>query len=438
MAKRKKGKTVKMTSPESYIRQRARTLPIHECRINSEWEENGTAIIAVARKHTNGNFTVGLFLVDLLCLGVKDAQYFFNIYPSEYKELIEYREEIADMIPVGYELIHNIVYAGIEFAEDYGFKPHKDFSVAQYILEEDSDDIEFLEINCGSKGKPFYVRGPLDSDLKFNQVIAQLEKTAGRGNYGFANRQPDEDWDEDWDEEWDDDIEEDDFMNDDFLDDGLWDEFPDDPFDVELDFNEKDIQNSSVFQFKIQIKDTSKPPVWRRVTIPSYFNFLQFHYIIQIIFGWTNSHLYQFSEKFFGSKSVITTIYDDHEVGDEQQIAAAEVLLSHIFNIENQRYTYTYDFGDSWEHQIILEKIIPGVAHGVRLLEGKGACPPEDCGGVWGYGNLKKIMEDKSHPEHMEYREWLGLERKEFWNPNSFDVEETQNVLNNLFGGETF
>ncbi len=215
---------------------------------------------------------------------------------------------------------------------------------------------------------------------------------------------------------------------------GHGEEFSGDPFDVKPDFNEKDVQNSSTFEFKIQIKDISKPPVWRRVTVPSYFSFFQFHYIIQVVFGWTNSHLYQFSEKFFGSEKVLTTIYEDHEVGDEQQIEAEDVLLSDVFNKENQKYTYTYDFGDSWEHLITLEKIIPEVARMPHLLDGKGACPPEDCGGVWGYENMKKVLEDKSHPEYMEYRQWLGLESKESWNPNAFDVEEIQNVLNSIFG----
>ncbi len=211
MTKRKRGKTVKMTSPESYIRQRARTLPIHECWINPEWEEPGIASIMVSRKHTNGNLTAGLYLVDLKCLGVKDAQYFFNISPLEYKNLLSIRGEANQPENVDYTLVHNIIYAGIEFAEDYGFKPHKDFLVAKYILEEDTEDIEFIDITCGENGMPFFMRGPLESEMDTARIIAQLEKTAGPGNYGFANQLPFEDGDE----EWDDDTFEEDFENDD-------------------------------------------------------------------------------------------------------------------------------------------------------------------------------------------------------------------------------
>lgn len=430
MAKRKKGKVVKMTSPENYIRERARTLPIHECLINPDWEVHGMASIIVSRKHTNGNLTAGLYLVDLKCLGVKDAQYFFNIYPFEYNNLLERRGETQQLEKVDYTLAHNIIYAGMEFAEDYGFKPHKDFSVAKFILEEDTEDIELIEITCGENGVPFFVRGPLESDMDTARIIAQLEKTAGRGNYGFVDQLSDEEWDDDWDDDGDDTIEEEDLDDDDYSFDDMWD---DDPFDLDLDFSQKDVQNSSTFEFKIQMKDISNPPVWRRLTVPSYFRFYHFHYVIQVAFGWTDSHLFQFSENRFDSEKVITAIYKDEDVGDAQQTEAKDVLLSDIFNDENQEYIYIYDFGDSWEHQIILEKVVPEVTRVPFLLDGEGACPPEDCGGVGGYEQLKKIMADKSHPEYEEFKQWLGMIRHEEWDPEAFDAEETQFELNEVF-----
>jgi hypothetical protein len=202
MAKKNKGKVIQMLSPENYIRQKARTLPLFECRINNEWEETGLANITVARKHTNGNLTVGLYLIDLKCLGVKDAHYFFNISESQYRELLNDIEEQMETGPVSYTLAHNIIYAGIEFADDYGFKPHRDFTaVAQYILEEDTDDIELMEIECGKKGKPFYVQGPLDNDSRARQIIAQLERTAGPGNYHFIMGANESYWKDDDDDE---------------------------------------------------------------------------------------------------------------------------------------------------------------------------------------------------------------------------------------------
>jgi hypothetical protein len=197
MAKKKKGKVIQILSPENYIRQKARNLPIHECRINRNWQKHGLANITVARKHSNGNITLGRFLVDLKCLGVKDAHYLFNVSEHEYKKIAGETYDEMNSEPVSYTLAHNIIYAGIEFADDYRFKPHKDFtSVAQYILEEDTDDIELIDIECGEDGKPFYMRGPLDTEKRANQIIAQLEREAGPGNYEVV-WQTEEDFDED-------------------------------------------------------------------------------------------------------------------------------------------------------------------------------------------------------------------------------------------------
>ena len=184
MAKKKKGKVVQMLSPANYIRQKARNLPIYECRVNNDWEESGLAHITVARKHTNGNITMGVYLVDLKLLGVKDAFYKFNIDESEYMELTQQIKNKMNTDTAPYTLVHNIIFAGIEYADDYGFKPHNDFtSVAQFILEEDNDDVELIDIECGKNDKPLYVRGPYETEAKANQIIAQLEREAGPGNY---------------------------------------------------------------------------------------------------------------------------------------------------------------------------------------------------------------------------------------------------------------
>lgn len=207
--KRKKGKVIQMLSPENYIKQKGRNLPIAECWVNSGWDEDGLANAIVARKHTSGNFTVGMYLVDLKCLGVKDAQYFFNMSSAEYRDLLGQSRENMDIECVPYKLIHNIIYAGIEFADDYGFQPHKDFLIAGYILEEDTEDIELIEISCGKEDKPFYVRGPFDSDTRAKQIIAQLEKTAGSGNYTFIDT---------LDNPWNDDLDDDEFDLDEAID----------------------------------------------------------------------------------------------------------------------------------------------------------------------------------------------------------------------------
>ena len=175
-----------MLQPENYIRQRARTLPVYECWTNNDWKERRMANIMVARRHNNGNITMGMYLVDLICLGVKDANSKFNIPESEYREILEHANKTMKMEAVSYILAHNIIFAAISFAEEFGFKPHKDFTeLAQYVLEEDTEEIELMDIECGIDGKPEYIKGPHESETFATQIIAQLERTAGPGNYSF-------------------------------------------------------------------------------------------------------------------------------------------------------------------------------------------------------------------------------------------------------------
>jgi hypothetical protein len=398
MTKKNKGKVIQMLSPENYIRQKARTLPIYECRINDDWEETSLGNLIVARKHTNGNITAGMYLVDLKCLGIKNATFWFNIYENEYLEILDKASQSMELIKISYTLAHNIVYSGIEFAEEYGFKPHKDFNVAQFILDEDTEDIELIDVECGINGKPAYIRGPLDTDTKAAQVIAQLEKVAGPGNYTLIENL--EDWDE--------------------LDD--------------------DDQNSDVtFQFKVQLNNIKNPPVWRGIKVPAGFTFYDLHETIQLTFGWTNSHLFQFSPLGVGSSLVITDTqyHDDDDDDDDEQgrrLDADSVLLSEIFKTEKQHFSYIYDFGDSWEHKITLEKIIEEPSYFPECTAGKGKCPPENCGGIWGFENFKKIMADKKHPEYKETAKWLGLKRNETWNPDEFDLVEINRIISEEFG----
>lgn len=192
MAKKKMGKIIQMLSPENYIRKKARNLPIHECLVNNEWKEQGVAHVVVARKHVNGNITMCLYLVDTFCLGIKNTQYYFNIPETEYREMKESMDHI-EFEPISYPMAHNIVFAGLEYAEEYGFKPHKDFtSTTRFMLEEDTDDIELIDIECGKDGKPFYISGPYEDEAKIRQILAQLERTAGPGNYDFIHGDDDD------------------------------------------------------------------------------------------------------------------------------------------------------------------------------------------------------------------------------------------------------
>lgn len=209
MAKKKAGKVIQMLSPENYIRTKARALPIYECLVNPEWKEGGFANIIVARSHTNGNITLCIYLIDLYCLGVKDSYYKFNILRDEYLDIL-HSSQITEPIPISYTLVHNIIYAGLEHAEELGFKPHKDFtSITRFMLEEDTEDVELIEIECGRDGKPLYVSGPFDDERKKNAVIKQLEKTVGVGNFDYITSSSDDEFDRE--KEDDEDWEKDDF-----------------------------------------------------------------------------------------------------------------------------------------------------------------------------------------------------------------------------------
>ena len=165
------------SSVEAQIRTRARNLPIYKCYVTKDWEKAQKASILISRKHTNGNITMCNFLVCLKLYGVKDCVYKFNESPLRLNEIIEkYHGQYEEC---DYHIAHNIVYAAWDFAAEYGFEPHKNFKTAQFILEEDSDDIPLIEIPLGDDGIPV-LEIPYGETCQ--REITLLEKTAG-ANY---------------------------------------------------------------------------------------------------------------------------------------------------------------------------------------------------------------------------------------------------------------
>ncbi|GHT27786.1 hypothetical protein AGMMS49574_00840 [Bacteroidia bacterium] len=206
MSKKATTKQAQLLSPENYIRQKSRNIPIYKCWINSDWEESRIANILIARKHANGNLSACAYLADLGCLGVKDSFYFFNIFPEEVEEMLLDKE--IEFIEISYPLAHNIIYATLEFAEEYGFMPHKVYTqTTRFFLEEDTEDIPLIEIECGNleDGKPMYINTGFESPAREKQIIAQLDKTAGEGNYSYITDEDDEFDDDEDDYEEDDD-----------------------------------------------------------------------------------------------------------------------------------------------------------------------------------------------------------------------------------------
>lgn len=199
--KKKKKPSPQILSPENYIRQRARNLPVFKCFVNDGWDEDGLAHVTIARKHVNGNVTYCSCLVDLKCLGIKDTLYQFNVPEYEFDEYKDKLETDIGLIECEYNLVHNIIHAGWEYAEDIGFEPHKDFlSITQYMLEEDSDAIPLIDIHCGGEnGKPLFVQGPLEDDTMAGMIVSRLEKRLGAGNYDYVLG-----WDNPFDDPYDD------------------------------------------------------------------------------------------------------------------------------------------------------------------------------------------------------------------------------------------
>jgi len=159
-------------------------LPLGPCYINENWADAGMAVIIITRKHTNGNFTFAAFQVDLYCLGVRDASCEFNMHPLDFQEYRDKFSEFSDheisLVEIGYPLAHNIIYGAIAYAEELGFKPGKAFDLVQYILEEDDDRVELIDVEFGLDGKPALISG---SEAHTKATIAQLDRSVGKGNY---------------------------------------------------------------------------------------------------------------------------------------------------------------------------------------------------------------------------------------------------------------
>jgi hypothetical protein len=168
-----------------------------------------------------------------------------------------------------------------------------------------------------------------------------------------------------------------------------------------------------IYQLKISLNDV-RPPIWRRVQTPASTTLTKLHQIIQLTMGWDTSHLHAFQ--------VGTTTYGDpHPDLDDWMENQRGVLLSQVAPVEKSKIRYEYDFGDGWVHTLLVEKILPpeeGLTY-PRCLTGRRACPPEDCGGPWGYADFLEALADPKHEQHTELVEWVG----EDFNPAAFDLD---------------
>lgn len=177
-----------------------------------------------------------------------------------------------------------------------------------------------------------------------------------------------------------------------------------------------------VYQLKVTLNG-SKPPIWRRVLVPGDITLGELHDVIQAVMDWDNSHLHQFvvsdryySDPFFGLDEYAGNVKDENRA-----------ILSRIVPGEKFKLMYEYDFGDSWEHIILVEKILPPDPQRKLpvCITGKRACPPEDIGGVWGYDTFVEAVNNPEHPDHELYSEWF----EDGWDPEAFDLDAINRAL---------
>jgi len=178
---------------------------------------------------------------------------------------------------------------------------------------------------------------------------------------------------------------------------------------------------TTVYQLKIMLNDVD-PPVWRRVQVGDC-SLAELHGVIQVCMGWGNCHLYAFE--------VDGVEYSDPEMGDDADYCDSRSRkLSQLASQGPSRFSYQYDFGDDWEHVVEIEKALPSEpkAKYPRCIEGKRACPPDDCGGAYGYESFLEAIRDVNHAEHEEMLEWVGGK----FDPEAFDMTRVNRQLQRL------
>ncbi|WP_371498477.1 plasmid pRiA4b ORF-3 family protein [Kitasatospora sp. NBC_00374] len=179
-----------------------------------------------------------------------------------------------------------------------------------------------------------------------------------------------------------------------------------------------------VHELRIQLSDVDQPSVWRLVQVPAGIRLDRLHQVIQAAMGWRNCHLHAFSANGvqYGRRSAELDFVDE-------TTAVLDSLVK-----EDGCLDYDYDFGDSWEHRITVERRMTAEAghHYPACVDGAGACPPEDCGGPGGYEDLKRTLQESADPAHEDLLRWLGLKTAADFDPAHFDLREINRQLRTL------
>ncbi len=183
-------------------------------------------------------------------------------------------------------------------------------------------------------------------------------------------------------------------------------------------------KNHLLYQFKVTLEGI-EPSIWRRVQVPAKYSFWDLHVALQDAMGWLDYHLHEFRMRRPHKSKMIEIGIADDEGSDKVVMSGWKIPIIEYFTEPGQTALYAYDFGDGWEHEVLLEGILlkeKGAKY-PRCVAGERACPPEDCGAVPGYYSVVDIIRNPSHDDYQETIDWLKGHAKNYYpyDPGAFD-----------------
>ncbi|HEY3448460.1 MAG TPA: plasmid pRiA4b ORF-3 family protein [Myxococcales bacterium] len=185
-------------------------------------------------------------------------------------------------------------------------------------------------------------------------------------------------------------------------------------------------KQAAVFRLRVTLRDV-EPPVWRALLVSPGIDLYELHQVIQVAMRWSNSHLHQFETP--GAKRTFADPETDFDMTSDPEDEHG-VELGMLLTKPGGLLSYEYDFGDGWELEILLEETVqkdPRFATPL-CVGGARACPPDDCGGPYGYQGMLEALASPEHPSHDEQVQWIGG----FWDPEAFDANEVNRSLREL------